>query len=223
VADESDEALTTEIREFVTRLTGKQTVYQMIELAERIRRRGGEPADPIDYKHEYLDRLEERIRDRITGLETGRLRPEPMLIPGVIEFLEDLRRRGLTLHLASGTDEPFVRREAALLGVEEFFGPNIRGARDDFRSFSKKIAIEDILRRHRISGPELLGVGDGYVEIENTREVGGIALGLPTLEANPVAWDEWKKDRLILAGADALAPNFLELDPLREWLFPAIG
>ena len=29
------------VSEYVTRLTGKQTIYQMIELAEQIRRRGG--------------------------------------------------------------------------------------------------------------------------------------------------------------------------------------
>jgi len=43
-------------------LNGKQTIYQMIQLAERIKERGGNPREPLWYKHEYLRRLEERIR-----------------------------------------------------------------------------------------------------------------------------------------------------------------
>src|SRR5215211_6772760 len=42
----------------IMRLNGKQTIYQMIQLAERIRERGGTARDPLWYKHEYLERLE---------------------------------------------------------------------------------------------------------------------------------------------------------------------
>src|SRR4051812_35605431 len=63
------------VREFVARLTGKQTIYQMIELADQIRERGGTPRDPLDYKHEYLALLEERIRDRVAGLQAGMIDP----------------------------------------------------------------------------------------------------------------------------------------------------
>src|SRR3989442_1767588 len=61
-----------EVRQFMTddvmRLNGKQTIYQMIQLAERIKERGGQPEEPLWYKHEYLRRLEERIRSRIEGI-----------------------------------------------------------------------------------------------------------------------------------------------------------
>src|SRR5437879_5744128 len=49
-------------------LNGKQTIYQMIRLTERIRERGGSPHEPLWYKHEYLRRLDERIRHRLDGL-----------------------------------------------------------------------------------------------------------------------------------------------------------
>ena len=55
----------------IMRLNGKQTIYQMIRLAERIRERGGQAHEPLWYKHEYLRRLDERIRHRIDGLRTG--------------------------------------------------------------------------------------------------------------------------------------------------------
>ena len=43
---ESEEQLRGVVEEFVGRLTGKQTMYQMVELAENISKRGGTPLDP---------------------------------------------------------------------------------------------------------------------------------------------------------------------------------
>jgi phosphoglycolate phosphatase-like HAD superfamily hydrolase len=67
--DESEEQLYAVVNEFVTRLTGKQTIYQMIELAQEITKRGGTPKDPLEYKHIYLDRLWERIKHRVEVLK----------------------------------------------------------------------------------------------------------------------------------------------------------
>lgn len=217
-AAEPEDDLRRSVLEYVTRLTGKQTIYQMIELAEQVRRRGGVPRDPLEYKHEYLRRLERRIEGRIRGLEEGSIDPRELLIPGSIELLEGLSARGMKLYLASGTDEPFVLREARLLGLEDYFEGRIYGALDDYKTFSKAIVIERILQQHSLRGPELLGVGDGYVEIENTKAVGGVALGIPSFESDPRDYDGWKKERLTLAGADLLAPNFEEADLLLEFL-----
>jgi phosphoglycolate phosphatase len=216
---ESRESLQQSVSDFVARLTGKQTIYQMLELAEQIRRRGGTPKEPLWYKHEYLRRLEVRIHDRIDGLQSGRLTADQFLVPGSIAFLEGLRRRGVRLYLASGTDEPFVKREADLLGLTPFFDGGIYGAVDDYQSFSKKMVVERIVREHRLGGPELLGVGDGFVEIQNTRESGGVALGVPVQEDSPQHVDPWKRRRLIDAGAHLLTPNFRHAGPLLSFLW----
>ena len=63
------------MRDFVDELTGKQTIYQCIRLAEEIRRRGGQPLDPLEYKNEYHRRLLERIDHRLQGLKDGRIAP----------------------------------------------------------------------------------------------------------------------------------------------------
>src|SRR5512138_3384816 len=55
--------------EDIMRLNGKQTIYQMIQFAERIKERGGAPREPLWYKNEYLRRLDERIRWRLQGLQ----------------------------------------------------------------------------------------------------------------------------------------------------------
>src|SRR5262245_16601583 len=59
---ETESALSQTVEDFVMRLNGRQTIYQMIQLAEEVRKRGGEPADPLEYKHQYHDLLWERIR-----------------------------------------------------------------------------------------------------------------------------------------------------------------
>lgn len=196
--------------EDIMRLNGKQTIYQMIQLAERIKERGGHPKDPLWYKHEYLRRLDLRIRDRIKSLKNGSIKPDEMLVYRARLLLEELRRRGMELHLASGTDEPFVKQEADLLGLTPYFGQNVHGALDDYKRFSKAMVIERILRDHHIAGEKLLSFGDGYVEIQNTKEAGGLAVAVASDEAHNGSgrMDEWKRQRLLGVGADIVIPDF---------------
>lgn len=196
--------------EDIMRLNGKQTIYQMMQLAERIKERGGTPRDPLWYKHEYLRRLNERIRHRTDALRQGATQPEDLLVHGALGLLEELQRRGLTLYLASGTDEQFVKQEAELLVLTPYFGPHIYGALDNYKQFSKKMVIERILRENWIAGAQLLSFGDGYVEIQNTKEVGGLAVAVASDEAHNGSgrFDEWKRQRLLGVGADVVIPDF---------------
>jgi phosphoglycolate phosphatase-like HAD superfamily hydrolase len=213
---ESQEELRRLAFEDIMRLTGKQTIYQMIQLAERIRERGAVPREPLWYKHEYLRRLEGRIRHRIEGLQSGRLRPDDLLVHAARPLLEELKARGLPLYLASGTDEPFVKQEAALLELTPYFGPHVYGALDEYKRFSKKMVIERILTENRIAGEQLLAFGDGYVEIQNTKEAGGLAVAVASDEANNGSgrMDEWKRRRLLGVGADVVIPDFRDAIPL---------
>ncbi|MBM3496509.1 MAG: HAD family hydrolase [Armatimonadetes bacterium] len=207
------------VREFVTRLTGKQTIYQCFALAEEVERRGGTPLEALDYKHEYLRRLWERIAHRVEALKSGAAQPDDMLVRGSRALLTALRDRGVTCYLASGTDIAYVQDEAAALKVDGFFGPHIYGALDDYKSFSKQMIIDRILQENDLHGPELVVIGDGYVEIENGRGVGGRTIGVASDEAHPGGLDEWKRTRLIGAGADAIVPDFADLDALTDYLF----
>ncbi|MFO1512031.1 MAG: HAD family hydrolase [Verrucomicrobiota bacterium] len=207
--------------EDIMRLNGKQTIYQMIQLAERIQERGGTPREPLWYKHEYLRRLDERIRHRTEGLQAGTVKPDDCLVHGARPLLDSLQQRGLNLYLASGTDERFVKAEAGLLDLTRYFGPHIYGALDDYKQFSKKMVIERILRENQIPGARLLSFGDGYVEIQNTKEVGGLAVAVASDEANNGSgrFDEWKRQRLLGVGADVVVPDFRDAGPLLESIF----
>jgi phosphoglycolate phosphatase len=215
---ETPEARRQLCREDILRLNGKQTIYQMIQLAERIRERGGTPREPLWYKHEYLRRLDERIRHRLDGLARGTLRPDDLLVHGARPMLEALQRRGLPLYLASGTDEHCVKAEAESLDLTRYFGRHIYGAQDDYKKFSKKLVIERILRENAIQGEQLLSFGDGYVEIENTKEAGGLAVAVASDEAHNGSgqFDEWKRQRLLGVGADVVVPDFRDAQGLIE-------
>jgi phosphoglycolate phosphatase-like HAD superfamily hydrolase len=133
-------------------------------------------------------------------------------------MLKGLKDRGVVMYLASGTDEVYVKQEAGLLGVDPYFA-GIYGAQDDYRSFSKKMVIDRILTENKLHGKELLGFGDGYVEIENIKGVGGFACGVATDEERRRGVDQWKRNRLKSSGADIVIPDFTESQKLADYLF----
>ncbi|HEX5431535.1 MAG TPA: HAD family hydrolase [Bryobacteraceae bacterium] len=216
---ESEEELHSVVEEFVWRLTGKETIYQMMEFADHVARRGGVALDPLEYKKMYLDRLWVMIGSRVEELRKGRVSPERYLVPGARGLLELLKERGLRMYLASGTDEVYMKEEARLLDVARYFDGGIYGALDDYKSFSKKILIQRILSQPGVHGAELLGFGDGYVEIEEVKLVGGTAVGVASKEPECREIDPWKRERLIGVGADFIVPNFLLCDELASALF----
>ena len=216
---ETREELLAVCRDFITRLTGQQTIYQMLQLEAEIARRGGAPRPALEYKHEYLGLLQHRIADRVDALKSARERPAAHMVHGSTALLEGLRRRGTTCYLASGTDLDFVRDEAGLLGVTSYFSGGIYGALDDYKAYSKGMLIDRIVSDNRLRGPELVVLGDGYVEVEQAKRVGGLALGVASRESGHPGWDLWKKSRLLEAEADILVPDWQEADLLLAYLF----
>jgi 3,4-dihydroxy 2-butanone 4-phosphate synthase/GTP cyclohydrolase II len=205
--DESAEQLGRIVEEFVMRLNGKQTIYQMIQLAEEVKQRGGTPRDPLDYKNQYHDLLWEEVGRRVTGVESGEIDPEEMRVPGAIEILTSLRDRNVKLYLASGTDLKYVQHEVNVLGLSDFFQDRVYGALDDYRSFSKAMIIEKLVSELG-NAAEIVGFGDGYVEIEELKKAGGLAVGVASNEEERQGINAWKRERLARAGADWIVPDF---------------
>jgi phosphoglycolate phosphatase-like HAD superfamily hydrolase len=216
---ESEQQLHAVVEDFVWKLTGKETIYQMISLAEAVRSRGGVPLEPLVYKRMYLDRLWERIEKRVEELRTKEVSAEKYLVPGARALLENLKSRGLSMYLASGTDESYMKEEARLLDIDRYFDGGVYGALDDYKSFSKGILIQRILSTPGLRGEEILGFGDGYVEIEEVKNVGGVTVGVASKEPDCVEIDDWKRERLIGVGADYIVPNFVAHEELMGRLF----
>lgn len=216
---ESDADLRGAVEPSVWRLTGKDTLYQMIALAEQVTLRGGTPLDPRVYKEQFLQRL-----FAVSGLRKQELRDhtcptDHYLVPGTRAMLEDLRARGLRLYLASGTDDAHLKEEADLLDVTQYFDGGVYGALPDPEAFSKRMLMEQIIRLPGMHPYYVMGFGDGPVEIEEYKRAGGVAIGLATDEPECRETSQWKRHNLIEVGADYIIPNYLCRPVLLPMLF----
>jgi phosphoglycolate phosphatase-like HAD superfamily hydrolase len=217
-AAESRDELGRRVEEFVMRLNGKQTIYQMIQLADEVRKRGGAPCEPLEYKREYHDLLWQRIAGRVAALDQGTTPAELLTVPGSRQLLEQLSAWKYPLYLASGTDLNYVQNEVRALGLAGYFGAHIYGAIDDYQNFSKKMVIERLVTQLNLEPGALVGFGDGFVEIEEVKRAGGIAIGVASDEKHRTGINDWKRNRLIQAGADLIIPDYRELDALVDFL-----
>jgi len=219
---ENDEVLSAIVKEAIDISTGRQTIYQMIALRDMVLARGGEALEAIDYKAIFNMRLLARIEHRVEGVRSGKIAPISMMVPGALTMLEAMREREVPCFLASGTDRPYVLAESAALGVDVYF-EEIYGALENFQDYSKRMVIERIILENDLHGAELVGFGDGFVEIEDVNSVGGIAVGVASDEVNRDGVNEWKRERLVKAGADVIIPDFQECETVINWLFNSEG
>jgi phosphoglycolate phosphatase len=219
---ESDADLEAYISNFVLNLNGRPTIYQMDYFVNAAKERGGHPESPEFYTQRFLDALIHKADQRIESLKKGELTTDDLLVPGARALLTDLQSRGVQLTLASGTAVVNVKREAKLLEIDHFFEDRIYGPGEDSREFSKLAVMKQILAASKVDGAELLGLGDGFVEIENVKELGGIAIGCATDETHRSGQvEEWKRTRLIQAGADIIVPDYRNWHKLTDLLFPS--
>ena len=218
---ESDLDLTNFVTDFVLNMTGRATIFQMEHFFNVAKSRGGDPKSPDFYTQQFLDELGAKAELRIDSLRSGRLKKDELLVPGTLSFLSDLKARGIQMTLASGTPVVIVRREAKLLGIADFFEGRIFGPEEDWRAFSKLAVMRKTLSNAGCDGSELLGFGDGFVETENAKELRGIAIGCATDETHRSGQvEDWKRSRLIRAGADIIIPDYSKWPKLTELLFP---
>jgi phosphoglycolate phosphatase-like HAD superfamily hydrolase len=196
------------IERIVVGLNGRPTIVQMQALAAEVAHRGGRPAEPAAYAAEYQARLLQLIRGRYEDIRSGRVPEAVWAVPGSHAFLEELRARGLSLVVASGTEVTHVRFEADLLGLTPFFDEAVFAPVEGDAEFSKRTVIEHVLERDGIRGEELLGFGDGVVETEEVRRVGGVVVGVASAAPPQRGVNESKRASLIGAGADLIIADY---------------
>lgn len=203
----------------VVGLNGRPTIVQMQRLAAEVERLGGRAAGPAEYSDRYQERLMRVVEERYDRIGSGRGVPSEWAVPGCYHFLDQLRRWGLLLILASGTEAAYVRRECDLLRLSSYFGEAIFAPAGDDPHFSKRAVIDHVLAEHRIRGDELLGFGDGVVETEEVRRAGGVAVAVAGKEPPGSGIDARKREHLIRAGADVVIADYQCHEPLLRWLF----
>jgi len=198
-------------------LNGKPTIHQMECFAARLRNVGAPARDPEALLEEYQSALNLKILERMNRVQEGSSVLDDYLVFGARSLIENLHRRGLKLFILSGTIEHRVREEAQFLQVSSYFGSHIYGGHAELGKFSKRQVISRILTEENISGENLLSIGDGPVEMENTKEVGGIAVGVASDEFNNGSGicDPHKRNQLIRAGADFIIADYRSPE---DWL-----
>jgi len=224
----ADETLYHQVRnrviDYIDKSTGIQTIVQMEGMVEMVKEFGLVPGDKIrdkfGYKEIYNDALMELVNKRIEKFKCGQLDINDYTIKGVLQFLEALRKRGIKLYLASGTDCDDVVAESKALGYSELFDGGIYGSVGDIAKYSKKMVIEKIMTENNLQGPELAVFGDGPVEMRECRKRDGIAIGIATDEIRRHGLNPEKRTRLVKAGAHIIVPDFSQQDKLIKLLFP---
>src|SRR5260221_394655 len=141
-----------------------------------------------------------------------------VMIPMMVEHLVRTPAAEPRDELARRADLNYVQNEVRALDVASFFGEHIYGAIDDYQNFSKKMVIERLVRQLNLEPGGLVGFGDGFVEIEEVKRAGGIAIGVASDEKLRTGINDWKRNRLIQAGADIIVPDYRDLDALLDYL-----
>jgi rfaE bifunctional protein kinase chain/domain len=209
--------ITAEVRSFIDRTTGIQTLVQMKGLVDMVRQYGlpeNEILDEHGYKYIFNRQLLKMIEKRTAKLKSGELSPEHFQIKNAMALLRELHRRGIKLYLASGTDQADVVAEAQTMGYADMFQGRIFGAVGDVMVEAKKLVVDQIIRENQLSGPRFATFGDGPVEMRETRKGGGLPIGVASDEARGCGWNFSKRSRLIKAGASLIVPDFGHLPAL---------
>ncbi|HEY5256735.1 MAG TPA: HAD family hydrolase, partial [Acidobacteriaceae bacterium] len=210
--------VTEEVRAFIDRTTGIQTLVQMKGLVELVRQAGFVPECEIlneqGYKRIFNQQLLKMIETRMSKLRSGELSPADFQIKNAMALLQELYRRGIKLYLTSGTDQADVVAEAQAMGYANLFEGRIFGAVGDIRVEAKKLVVDQIIRENDLSGNHFATFGDGPVEMRETRKSGGLSIGVASNEVSRSGWSIAKRSRLIKAGANLIVPDFSQLPAL---------
>jgi len=215
-----DEELVCKVREYIDQSTGIQTYYQMKWLADAVKRYGRNPSasdDPWWYKAEYNRRLMQSVEKQKNSIYSGQKSNTDFLMKGSEEFLKALTDRNIEIYVASGTDDPDVKKEVDVLGLNKYF-TEVVGAPLGKADCSKEAVLRRLVEDKKLMGPEVIVVGDGKVEITLGREVGAITLGIASDEEKLCGINPIKRERLVRAGANAVVGDFQNRNEILDWL-----
>jgi phosphoglycolate phosphatase len=182
-----------------------------------LRALGHEPDETLDIKRSIGPPLEDVMRvllqsygdDRVGEAvaayrrhygESGFLGSEPY--PGIGRSLEEMRRAGLRIYLATSKREAFASRILRHLGFATYFD-GIHGSVPGGGLDHKPELLAHVLSQHHLLPAHSLMVGDRRHDISGAHAVGMLGLG--------VLWGYGTRDELETAGADRLVDSPTDL------------
>jgi phosphoglycolate phosphatase len=213
------EVLEAMLAEPIDGMAGRPTLEQMRWLSAALARLGGNPLTPEAYLGRFRQRLDALIEQRHMTIESGQALPSAWCVPGAPDFLRDLRQRGVTCYIASGTAEPRVQLEAGWLDLAQHCAL-IWGAEAGHEPEAKRALLAHLEARYQPGPGEVAVFGDGAPEIAGARATGAAAIGVVSQELEGPALSARKRPYLLSAGADALVPDFSQALELVKYFWP---
>jgi phosphoglycolate phosphatase len=217
--EETAEQLRAAIHAEMLALNGKPSIHQMARIAELVMARAGSALHADDYQRFYVARITALVEQRNAAVHSGSRPKESLMVTGARKLLETIHSSGLHLTLVSGTPYPELIEEAQVLDVQRYFGSDIYGPQDTTdRDFTKRALIHGLVAKHQIPGEELVAIGDGPVEITETKAIGGLAIAVASDENAPGSrrFDDFKRKQLLDCGADLVVPDFQDAAALLQ-------
>jgi phosphoglycolate phosphatase-like HAD superfamily hydrolase len=205
------------VESIVIGLNGRPTIVQMEAFSDLVREQGGARLSRTELLNDYQARLFTLIRERYRAIQSDANTAANWRVPSAVSFLQFCRDKRLPVIVISGTEIEHVRREAKLLKID-WLVDAWRAPVGDDPDFSKRHAIDRLAEELRMHGTELLAFGDGVVETEEIKRVGGIAVAVATNEPPSRGINPAKRERLIQSGADAVIADY---DRYSDW-WPAL-
>jgi len=220
--------LKNQVHELIDQTTGVQTIIQMHELVRLIRENGYVPEKeiltPREYKDQYNQILLIKVNVKRNYYDRGKLSLDDVTMKDSVKALKLLHDNGSLIFLASGTDVEDVRDEAEFLGYAGYFTGGIHGSVGDVSQDPKRKVIKHIISQvetQRNAAPsQCIVFGDGPVEMREAKKHGMTAVGILSDEKQRHGVNLEKRERLVLAGADILIPDFSwfkELASVLRW------
>lgn len=200
------------LRREMLALNGQPCIHQMIRMVKLVGKATDSRRRAEQYQRLYCERLAELVENRSRALRLG-APPAEHMVPGVGAFLGGLAEREIDVSVITGTPQEEVEVEAVVLGLGARLKKKIHGPRSlADREFTKHTAIHALVHQHRLRREELLAVGDGPVEVQEAKALGGLVIGVASDETTPGSrkFDEYKLRQLRDCGADIIVPDYLD-------------
>jgi phosphoglycolate phosphatase len=178
-------------------LSMKEPVFVMVKKAEMWAEHAGKPTKFLDDIHRDVMDITERFELEAAANTT--------LLPGVMETLKELRKAGLKIGLCTINSEKSVNRILERFSLTPLFDAVV--SRDRVRHVKPDPEhIEAVLKVLGVSAEETMVVGDSKTDMESARELGAVAVGLPTGVSSV--------EQLMASGADYVVTSMLDLPVL---------
>jgi len=180
-------------------LSIKENMFDMLKKADLLLTNAGKPAYFIkEIREESL-----RIADKYESEAAG----QTSLLPGAVETLKTLQKKGLKIGLCTNNGERSTRLILERFKLTEYFAATI--PRDIVSQMKPNPEhCKAVVKALDVSISEVVFVGDSPIDMQCARELNAIAVGLPTGIST--------QEQLSSQGANYIITSIVELPLLIE-------